>query len=266
MPTTSMGMAPERKLIGPAVKWTMIDEEIAGYRAVSKLAAAALCSSALSLLAMVDLVFSIFAIFGALLAILALLRIRRNPSSIYGRRIALAALGFSIAFAAAAWSNSIAHRWMMEREGRKFVDMWFGFLAANEPQKAHQLMIDPRLRWPLDEHLGEFYRQNAHWREELDYFTSAGNPSQSDRLVPLLLASGANVETRFFRSEPQDPIIQTDSISLVYRVTCGNGDTKSFFARFHLKRQRLENGKAQWWILQYPETILRLDDVDIEGP
>jgi hypothetical protein len=242
----------------------MIDEEIAGYRAVSKLAVAALCLAAISLLAMVDLVFSIFAIVGALLALLALLRIRRNPSAVYGRRIALAALGFSIAIGAAAWSDSIAHRWMMVREGQKFVDMWFGFLAANEPQKAHQMMIDPRIRWPLDERLGDFYRQSAHWREELDNFTSADIPMLSDRLVPLLLASGANVEKRFIRSESQDSTIKKDSISLVYRITCGNREKKSFFARFHLMRERLENGKAQWRIFQYPDTFLRLDDENSE--
>jgi hypothetical protein len=238
------------------------DEEILRYRPISKLAVAALICGLLSALAIVDLYFLIVALAGVLLGALALGRIRRNASALIGRKAALCGLLLSILFGAAGWSDWAAYRWMIRREARQFADLWFGFLAKNEPEKAFQLTIDPKYRWPLDETLADYYRASPRWSKDLADYTAPAPPDEPPKLVPTLLALDGNAQPRFHEVEEEEVIQDIERVTLIYEVTDKAQDgEKTFFVRLPLDRIVLESGAAQWWLKLPAQRVAKLDGI-----
>ena len=130
------------------------------YRSLSGLAVAGLAFGLLSAAAMIFPLLLTSAIVGLVLSTWALVRIRRQAPVLVGRRMALAGLFLSVLFAAAVPVDRLVYRWRIQSEARQFGDLWFELLSRGEPQKAHQLTVEPRIRERLDDRLWASYRDD----------------------------------------------------------------------------------------------------------
>jgi hypothetical protein len=114
----------------------------------------------------------------------------------------------------------------------------------DQPLKAHQLTLSPRLRQPLGENLWGLYRNNARSRKELEAYVQRP-------LVRTLLALGPRPMVRFYETAGQIHDGNEDLVDSVFAVTYEEeGETKSFFVDVQAYRTDLGDGSAGWQILQ----------------
>jgi hypothetical protein len=219
---------------------------IAQYRALSGLAVAALVLGLLSPVAIVDPLLWTVPFLGVVVGGLALLRIALRAPALTGRTAALIGLLLSVLFSAAGPAERVAYRWALRREARQFALQWFDFLAENRPQNAHQLILDPRYRQPLDEHLDAYYVQNPTLRADLE--TYVAQPP-----VSTLLALGRKAEVRYCATVEQ----RWDSggnVAQLFSVTGDDaGEPKTFFVLLSMDRIALDSGRANWQIRRAEE-------------
>ena len=217
---------------------------MAEYRAVSGTAVAALVVGLLAPLAMIDPLLWAVPIAGLLLGLVALWRVYRLRPALIGRKAALIGLFLSLLWGVAGPSDFAAFRCMLRREARQFARAWFGFLADNEPQKAHQLTVYPTYRQAFDERLDSFYREGSKWRSELDGY--ALHPP-----VRTLLDLGPRAEVRYLRTTNQCREQGSDLVDQLYAVRSEeNGRPQEFEVSMQLQRVYLDDGRANWRILR----------------
>jgi hypothetical protein len=232
------------------------DAELASYRALPVLVVVGLIFGLLSPLAMVDIMLLCVPVIGAMLSWVALRRISKDPQALGGRKMAIAGLALCLMFLAAAPADLLAHRWMIENESQQFADLWFQYLTDGQPQKAHQLAIDPAARQPLDERLWAYYRSAPAPKSE-----QPGIPTSTPRadlehfvkqpVVRALLALGPKARVRFYQSGDQLSEGGNDLIGLLYAVTYDDrGERKSFFVVVQMLRRKLAEGRAGWCIVR----------------
>ncbi len=220
------------------------DAELAAYRSISGLAIIGLILGLLAPLAMVDPVLWLLPIPGVIVNWMALRRIRFAGPSMMGRKIAILGAAISLAFLAAAPAEWFVYRKIVRDEARQFADMWFRYLAHDEPQMAYQLTIAPRSRQPLNDQLLSYYQSNRDLSQQLESYAN-GSPVRS------LLALGPRAQVRFYQTIDQTRGEALDQIAVCYAVTYDEqGEKTSFFVLLQLIHGVLPDGRADWRILQ----------------
>ena len=216
------------------------DAAVAHYQAMSGLAMGALLLGIASPAAMLTPVLWLVPWCGAAIGGWALWRIARRAPALVGVKTAWLGLALSLVFAVAAPTDWVTYRMLLRREAREFTQVWFELLAQRQPQKAHHLSINPRFRWPLDEHLWGFYRESPRWREELENFANLP-------LVRTLVALGPDAHARYYGTVAQGPEESKDVVLMLYAVTYSDqAARKTFFVAVRAERQQAEPGRSEW--------------------
>jgi hypothetical protein len=225
------------------------DADVAEYRSLSGAAVAGLILGLLSPAALVDPAAWFIPLVGISVSVYALLRIRRNASSLTGRKAALWGLYLALCFAAAAPADWFYYRYRIRREARQYAAEWFELLAEGRPEKAYQLTLDSKNRQPLDDRLWEYYRNNPVVRTTLDKYVAPAKEGEKPRPVRTLLALGKSARTRYIDVFDQQSDEGVEIVALRYAVTYEDeGAKKTFFLIVQLLRRKGEDGRACWRI------------------
>ena len=220
------------------------DAQIAQYRAISVSAVVGLILGLLAPLAMLDRVLWTIPGLGILVGCFALYRIARESPAMFGRKAAIVGLTLSIFFVAAAPTDWFVYRGMVRREAGQFGLDWFRCLAEGQPQKADQLTIHPKFRQPLDDRLWGFYGEAPRWRARLEEYVARP-------LVRTLLALGPKAQVRYYTTYAEKHAGGEEVYWIVYAVTFDDaGKKKTFFARLQLQRWTLDDGRANWQVVE----------------
>jgi hypothetical protein len=219
------------------------DADATKYRAVSGLAIFGLLVGLASLFALgVPLLWGL-AIVALVVNVKALKRIKVNAPALLGRKAALAGLAVSVVALCGAPASWIAYRWMVRQEARQFAGMWFDFLRADQPHKAHQLALAPTSRDPLDDTLWDSYREEGSGWPILRQFVAAPD-------VRTLLALGSKATVRYYATESQWSEGDRDRVYQTFAVTYPDSDgLKTFFVGLVLDRTvHSPTGHAYWQV------------------
>ncbi|MBN2578969.1 MAG: hypothetical protein JXB10_08255 [Pirellulales bacterium] len=229
---------------------TCPDKSLAEYRTLSVSAVVGLVLGLLSPLALAAPLLWGFPLTGVLVSLWSLWRIRRQATIVTGRAVALWGLALSLVFAAAGPADWFVTRWRIEKEARQFAKLWFELLAREQPERAYQLTLSPKLRQPLDDRLWQYYRGAPEWRLKLEQFTEPAPKGESPRLVRTLLALGESARVRYWGTLRHDHEGFLDSVLQRYAVTFEDaGGKKTFFAVLHLGRHHGPDADPEWQIL-----------------
>ena len=220
------------------------DAEVAAYHALAGQAVLGLILGLLAPLALVDPAFWSIPAFGTFFGGWAIRRIKNHAGELAGRKMALAGFTLSLLFAAMAPTDWFVYRWMVRSEARQFSALWFKCLTGDEPQKAYQLTLAPPSRRALDDRLWDFYRGAPRLREALEGYVQ-------QPLVRTLLALGPRAQVRFNQTTKQTREKGNDQVEQLYAVTYEEeGQRKSFFVCVVMERLKLDNGDADWRVVQ----------------
>jgi hypothetical protein len=215
------------------------DAEIVQYRPLAWQAVPGLIFGLVSPLSLLAAGLFVLPLLGVIFSHWALRRIRKYAPTMVGRNIAWAGMTLSLLFAVAVPADILTYRWMIRGEARQFTDLWFNYIALDEPQIAYQLSLPAQQRQPQSVRLWDHYRQAAKDRENLGKFTAI--PA-----VRTLLAMGAGARIRFYDIVEQIHEDDNDQVNLIYAVTYEeSGDRKSFFLNVFVLRSIVDN-KADW--------------------
>jgi hypothetical protein len=220
------------------------DDELAGYQAVCGLAVTALVVGLASVVALAHPALWLVPAVGVLLGAAALRRIAQNAPALVGRKAAAAGLLLAVLFGTAAPTGWLVHRWLADRQARRFALVWFELLARDQPQGALQLTRHPNYRRPLDEPLPEAYAEGLDARDELKNYVAKPE-------VRTLLALGPKARVRYYDTEGQGRADGRDVVRQVYAVTYEDaaGKPQSWFVAMTLERYKIEStGRARWRI------------------
>jgi len=219
------------------------DADAVQYRAVSGLAVLGLLAGLVSLLALASPLLWALAIVAVLVNLAALKRIQANAPALLGRKAALAGLAMSVFAFSAAPADWVVYRWLVRQEARQVAAQWFDFLRANQPQKAHQLSVDPTARDPLDDKLWEAYREGGDGRMMINQFIYGPE-------VRTLLALGDKATVRYYATESQWSEKDRDRVYQTFAVTFLDSDgLTTFFVGLVLDRTvHAPTGHAYWQV------------------
>lgn len=211
------------------------------YKPLSGLAVVAFVFGLLAPLAFVGPLLYIFGLTGILLSVVALARIGTDSPALTGRKLALAGLVLSTLCLSIAPSYRLMSRHLHRNEARQFASAWFGFLANDQPQMAHQLTEPPHSRRVLDERLWDVYAEDYELAGKLNIFTT-------NAAVRALLELGNGARIRFYETQLQYPERGTERIDLLYAVTFEEkGVKKTFFVSLKMLRAAdAGDGRAGW--------------------
>ena len=231
--------------IQPTQPGNFDESDLSSYRAISKLAIAALVAGLLGWLAFGGPVFWVVPLSGIVLGASALRTIAAQAPALIGRKAALAGMILSLAFAGAAPSQELAYRWLIQREACQFSQAWFTSLRNGQPHIAYQLSQLPSGRRPLDESLWDVYAEDSLERESLTHYVS-------QVAVRALLTLADKAEVRYYSTEQMYRKKRCEVISQVYAVTYdADGEKTTFFVLLVLERWRLAStGRADWRLLR----------------
>ena len=224
------------------------DEEVARYHAVSSLAVAGLLAGLLSPLAMLAAVLWLVPLVAVILSGLALRRIAARRPDLAGRPAALAGLLLGTAFLVAAPVDDLVYRYFFRQQARQFAEIWIDAVRHGEVYKANHLMLDPKHRWPLENNLANFYRQNETARRRLKQFVN-------EPAMRTLFALGPAAEIRFYETANEGP----DFAELTYAVTYADErkQPKTFFITLHMQRFVDTGSRRASWILVHVDGGVR---------
>lgn len=219
------------------------DAAVVEYQAVSILAVVGLLGGLLAATALLSPAMWFVALAGVVLNALALARIAREAPLLLGRKPALAGLILSVFFGAVATADWYTYNELVRREAQQFATLWFDSLRDREPQKAHQLALNPAARHPLDDKLWSVYYEGSEPREDLQAYIERPE-------VKALMTLGNQAQVRYYACPNQGQEKGNDIVVLVYAITFPEaGAKKTFFLKLVLERHHLaEPSRAEWRI------------------
>ncbi len=217
------------------------------YRAVSKLAVAAMVVGLLAPMALIAPILWAVPVLGIAMAIVALKRLSDSSSELVGRTAALAGLALSITLLVVAPVRQASAHWSLHREARTWGLLWFELLANDEPHKAHQLTLGIGMRQSFDAHLWDAYRHDTNLKASLEDFVD-------EPLVRVLLALGPKVEVHFWGNVAQQVSGRAAQMVQDYSVSYGTGDERAtFFCRLMFVRLTDRDGGPAGWQIKGPQ-------------
>lgn len=227
------------------------DAEVAEYQSLSVQAVLSLALGVLGLAALLEPMVGVVALAGLALGVAARWRIARSDGALGGRRLATAGLLLSTFSVAAVPVEWFAYRHLVRREAVAFAQEWFDLLAANQPQKAYQLTLEPHLRRPLDEQLWDYYRRTPDAYQDLQSYVSLP-------VIQRLLTLGGSSRAELYRVEYEERMADRDVAVLVFAVRGTTAEEQSpLTVRLTLERLRLASrsaerfrlGRAHWLLM-----------------
>ena len=226
---------------------SVVDEDLARYRPVSRLAVAGLGLGLASALAITVPLLWFLAFLGAWASLVALRKIRQGQPELSGVAAARAGLFLSLVFGSAVPAQMVATRWWIDQQAQQFADQWFEYLTAGKPQKALQLSEDPSSRRNVNNDFAvwRYYRSDATARSELEFF--ARQP-----VVRALLELGSQAQVRYFATKSIEQQANRDLLTLVYAVTYRRASTETFFVEIELEHlPHPITNSSEWKIAGY---------------
>ncbi len=227
------------------------DEEVAQYHAISSLAVAGLLAGLFSPLAMLAWVLWLVPLGAVVLSTLALRRIAVHSPELVGRPAALAGLLLGATFLVAAPVEDYVYRYLVRRQARQFAQIWIDAVQHGEVYKAHHLMVDPKLRLPLESELADFYKKNEKARRLLMEFCK--EPTMRALFALYRRPAGQEAaKIRFYETADQHQQGESDVVQEIYAVTYMDerNQPKSFFIALLMQRT-IDNasGRAAWTLV-----------------
>ena len=212
-----------------------LSEEVLGdssYRAITPWALASLALGAVSFVAVFHPVLLIVPILALLSGIVGWRKVVRDSQVWAGKNIAIIGLTLAGFFAATALARHVSrHMELMSLVDGTALE-WFGYLAANEPHKAHQMSVAPSKRLPLDDRLWKSYLNSDELNSGLRSFV-AQEP------VRALLALGQEARVRPYAVIDRQRRPSGDEIQRLFTVTFQeNGKPRSYFMELGVSRGR----------------------------
>jgi hypothetical protein len=237
-----------RRSSQPAFTSTSLDAEIAQYRPFCGLAVVAAAVGVLSGLALLAPFLWILPALGVVLSAVALRQIAAADPTPVGRTAALAGLGLSLVFAAAAPTDFYYYQWHLRQEARQFGLLWFDFLARGEPEKACHMMEPAASRQPLDAKLWAYYPSGSEERQRLEGFVGW-------RGVHALLLLGNRATVRYYDTDKQWTRNERDYVAQSFAVTLVSAEEEqeTFFVRLIMERSRPDRQRQGFWRVVRPD-------------
>jgi hypothetical protein len=213
------------------------------YRPVSGWAVAGLLLGLASVFALAAPLLWTVPALGLAASAIALWRLSRPANVAIGHTAALCGLALALIFGTAAPSATLSNRWYLVRQADALAQSWFGYLRANEPAQAAQLLEAAGRRQTRSDQLEQYYQQSEP-RKELRTFVD-------QPLVTTLLALGSQAEVRLYESADIDHNEQRDLVTLYYAVTRQqDGRPKTFFVKLMVDRSiDRKTRQPSWQIL-----------------
>ncbi len=229
----------------PAFSESSADAQVAPYRPLCALAVVAAAAGALSALSLLAPFFWFLPVLGVVLAAVALRQIAATDPAPVGRTTALAGLGLSLLFAAAAATDFYYYRWNLREEARQFGLLWLDFLTTGQPEKACHAMEPGTSRKPLDDKLWDQYPSGSPEREKLESFVAR-------RGVHALLLLRDRATVRYYDTEKQWTGDGRDYVAQSFAVTYTSeaGQKETFFLRLTMERAAGRKRQGFWRIIR----------------
>jgi hypothetical protein len=216
------------------------DLELAGYRALPGQAVLGLILGLLSPVALIDPMLWGVPLLGIFVSVWALRRIKKNPSTLAGRKRALLGLTIALLSVAAAPTDWFVYRQIVQDQAKQVADAWFRCLLENRPRTAGKL-VGP-MQSSSDDSTASGGATGK--RADADRFTKTP-------VARTLLAMGPRARVRFYQPVTQSRDGIRDFVELMYAVTYDDaGERKSFFVSVQLCRTTYPSGAADWRIVQ----------------
>jgi hypothetical protein len=217
------------------------DADAVKYHAVSALALVGLLLGTLALIAIALQAAWVLALAGVVVNVLALRRIGAADGTLAGRNAALVGLFLSVAISVSVPVDWLLYRRLMRDEATQFAGLWFDFLRSNQPQKAHELTVDPSKRVRLDDHAWEEYREEMDARPAIERWLRQPE-------VRALLALGDKATIRLYETDSQWFEGNADRVVQTYAVTYPDSEgLKTFFVGLLLVRQMDIHTHRSFW-------------------
>ncbi len=216
------------------------------YRAVSKLAIAALVMGVAAPLVLIGPLLAVVPILGIVVAWVALRRVADSGGELVGRGATLIGLALSITCLMIAPSRHVAVSWYLHREARPWAERWFELLANDQPHRAHQLTLAGNQRSGPDEHLWDVYRNNPQKGVALQEFVESP-------LVRAVLALGDRAEVIHWDNVSRQSMAGQDYVVQNFAVSYhDNGQKKTFIGRLTMSRETNElTGDSNWRVTNF---------------
>jgi hypothetical protein len=225
-----------------------LEGEAADYRAVSRLAVAALLLGLISSVAMLGVAGWTVPLLGAIVSIGALVHIRRSGGTLAGRSAAIAGLALCTLFGTAATAEFFNTQRLLSDRAERLALEWFEALAHGEPQLAHQLGSGymQRARVSDAEQLWTYYRGSSDRRRSLEAFVK-------EPLIRTLLALDGRAKFRLYDTSSISADERRNALAQVYAVTFEeDGQRKTFFVALTLERSAQRgNNRVDWRVANY---------------
>jgi hypothetical protein len=252
-----------RRSSQPAFTSTSLDAEVAQYRPFCGLAVVAAAVGVLSGVALLAPFLWILPALGVVLSAVALRQIAAADPTPVGRTAALAGLGLSLVFAAAAPTDFYYYQWHLRQEASQFGLLWFGYLTGEfddrginvgsgkgkpQPHMACHMMEPAASRQPLDAKLWAYYPSGSEERERLERFVGS-------RGVHALLLLGNRATVRYYDTDKQWTRNERDYVAQSFAVTLVSAEEEqeTFFVRLIMERSRLGRQRQGFWRVVRPD-------------
>ncbi len=216
------------------------DADLVNYRALPWQAVVSLILGVLSPAALIDPMLWAVPVLGIFFSVWALRRIKRNCSTLTGRKRAVLGLTLALLSAVAAPTDRLMYRWLLRSQAQQVADAWFQLLLQDHPLAAGKMVIAPP-----PPHVPEAIAKVAPQKlGEVDRF---GNTP----LAKTLLAMGPRAQVRFYEPWSQTRDSNRETVELVYTVTYDDASqSKPLPVLVRLSRRTFSSGKAEWRIAQ----------------
>lgn len=221
----------------------MTENAEAAYRAVHPLAVISAGLSIASVVALGHPVLLIVPIVAIGTGALAWRATVRNSEVWTGRKAAIAGIALAIMLGATGVSRFASRQSRLVAEADATAREFFDYLARDEVFKAHQLVMEPAKRLPLDDHLLHTYQNSTKLNSQLRNWTGTA-------AIHSLLFLGTSTQVRPYQTEDQRYHDHIDSLDRVYAVSFErNGRLRTFFIRLNLSRSvDEETGVVGWTV------------------
>lgn len=221
-----------------------------GYREISGLAVAGALVGALSIVALDHVNFLFIPVIAVIINWRALRAIRERPSTVLGRRAALAGLALALIFGFSGAALPLGREAANRRQAIDVAHYWFEALRDNQPAVAHQWTV---ARW---KRLKEGDSIRAH------YATDAGRKVLgrflTEPAVHAVLNLGKASHVRYYGNVSSDSTDELRTIVDVYAVTVKNTqETTSFFVEVTVVARLDKMTKAWSWELNKSEFLTK---------
>lgn len=221
-----------------------VHPEVDAYRPLSRLAAIGLLLGLASMLAWLAPLFWLVPIVALVVNLAALWHLVRRAPQAAGRTLAGLGLALAIACGVGAPTVDSIRLAQLRAEGRQFALEWFGYLAADQPERAFQLTLGPGQRWELDDRLWRVYQAHPSRMNDLERFVD-------DSTIRVLLALGEEAQVRYYKTEDHVQVARTDRFLDVYAVTFRReGRPTTFFVLMKLACTHIPGEPRHWQVLQ----------------